>query len=146
MTNLLDDTAVLIRRASMSRVKSATRPSIIKTGKKMSNKNKRRAGEKKGRDKGVKKKKKRDESATERQTKHDAESMNTHSRLSNRRLSARFSDDRRAYVHQRSSSIYDAGPKNARDRIVPLLTSDYSSHVPSYYPLCGRRASSESFL
>lgn len=98
MTNLLDDTAVLIRRASMSRVKSATRPSIIKTGKKMSNKNKRRAGKKKGRDKGVKKKKKRDESATERQTKHDAESMNTHSRLSNRRLSARFSDDRRAFI------------------------------------------------
>lgn len=60
------DTAVLIRRASMSRVKSATRPSIIKTGKKMSNKNKRQAGKKKGRDKGVKKKKKRDESATER--------------------------------------------------------------------------------
>lgn len=32
----------------------------------MSNKNKRQAGKKKGRDKGVKKKKKRDESATER--------------------------------------------------------------------------------
>ena len=39
-------------------------------------------------------------------------------------------------VHHRSTM---PGRKNARGHIVPslLLTSDYSSHVPSYYPLCG---------
>lgn len=107
----------------------------------MSNKNKRRAGKKKGRDKGVKKKK--NETRVQRNVRQNM-MQRAWTRIHVYRIDGSLLVSPTTAV--RSSSIYDAGPKNARDRIVPLLTSDYSSHVPSYYPLCGRRASSESFL